>query len=65
MSIQSCGSFDGDTYSVSIGHGDLAFSLEGLTQNDVEGLADLFLCLLYRDGEPYTWHSEYEPNDVF
>lgn len=65
MSIQSCGSYDGDTYSVSIGHGDLAFSLDGLTHADVEDLADLFLCLLYRDDEPYAWHSEYEPNDIY
>ena len=63
--IQSCGSFDGETYSVTIGYGDLAFSLDGLGHYDVEDLADLFLCLLYREGEPYTWHSEFEPNDVY
>jgi hypothetical protein len=63
--IQSCGSYDGDAYSVSLAHGDLAFTLDGLTQTDVEGLADLFMCLLYRDEEPYTWHSELEPNDVY
>ncbi len=63
--IQSCGSFDGDAYSVSLAHGDLAFTLDGLTQTDVEELADLFMSLLYRDEEPFTWHSEFEPNDVF
>jgi hypothetical protein len=63
--IQTCGSYDGDTYSVSVGYGHLAFNLDGLTHGDMESLADLFLCLLYREGEPYTWHSEFEPNDVF
>jgi hypothetical protein len=31
----------------------------------VESLADLAFCLLYRDGEPYTWHNEWETNDVY
>lgn len=65
--IQSCGSYNSedDYYSFSVAKGDLVISMEGLTFHEVESLADLFLCLLYREGEPYTWHSEFEPNDVY
>ena len=65
--LQTSGSYDGltDAYSVSIAHGELCLTLDGLSYRDVESLADLAYCLLYRDDEPYTWHNEFEPNDVY
>jgi hypothetical protein len=67
MMIQTTGSYNGDddSYSFSICKDELAVTVEGLCQQEIQDLADLFLCLLYRDGEPYTWHSELEPNDVY
>jgi hypothetical protein len=65
--LQTCGSYDGttDAYSVSFAQGNLCVTLDGLSYHDVEALADLAYCLLYRDGEPYTWSNEFEPNDVY
>ena len=67
MTIQSCGSYDEkwDWYSISLAQGDLCLTFDGLSRQDIESLADLAMCLLYRDGEPYTWSSEFEPNDVY
>jgi hypothetical protein len=65
--LQTCGSYDGltDAYSISLATDKLCVTIDGLSYHDVESLADLAYCLLYRDGEPFTWHNEFEPNDVY
>jgi hypothetical protein len=65
--LQTSGSYDGasDFYTVSLSNENLCVTLDGLSYHDVEALADLAYCLLYREGEPFTWHNEYEPNDVY
>jgi hypothetical protein len=65
--LQTSGSYDAaaDLYSVSLANENLCVTLDGLSYHDVESLADLAFCLLYKEGEPFTWHSEFEPNDVF
>jgi hypothetical protein len=65
--IQTTGSHDGlsDLFTMSICCDEFCTTLEGLSRDEVEQIADLALCLLFKKGEPYTWHSEFEPNDVF
>ena len=65
--LQTSGFYDAndDVYSVSFAQGSLCVTLDGLSYHDVESLADLAFCLLYKEGEPFTWHSEFEPNDVY
>ena len=65
--LQTCGSYDGasDLYTVSLSNENLCVTLDGLSYHDVESLTDLAYSLLYRDGEPYTWSNEFEPNDVY
>jgi hypothetical protein len=65
--LQTSGSYDGisDLYTVSLSNENLSVTLDGLSYQDVESLADLAFCLLYREGEPFTWHNELQPNDVY
>lgn len=65
--IQTSGSFDPtlDDYAFSICKDKLAITFEGLSRKEVEDLADLFMCLLYNEDDEYTWHHDFEPNDVF
>ena len=65
--IQTTGSHDqlSDLFTMSICNNDFCTTLEGLSRDDVEQIADLALCLLFKEGEPYTWSSEFEPNDVY
>ena len=67
MTIQTCGShsWEDDEYSFTICKEELAISFEGLKQSEIEDLIDLFHCLLFPPEEPYTFHSNFEPNDVF
>jgi hypothetical protein len=65
--IQTTGSRDGlsDLFTMSICCNDFCTTLEGLSRSEVEEIADLALALLFTEGESYTWHSEFEPNDVY
>lgn len=67
MMIQTCGShnWEDDEYSFSICKDELAISFEGLKRSEIEDLADLFFCLLFLPEEPHTFHSSFQPNDVF
>ena len=67
MNIQTTGSYLGSdkSYSFSICKDELAITFENLCEEEIEELSNLFYCLLYRDGDLYTWHSELEPNDVY
>ena len=64
--IQTCGSYDEatDSYTVTVANEGIGLTLESLTRHEVESLADLALCLLFSDEDEYTWHHEFEPNDV-
>ena len=67
MTMQTCGSYDptlGD-YSISLAGGTKCVTLEGLSRAEIEDLADLCMCLLFDEEQPYTWHYEIEPNDVY
>ncbi len=65
--LQTSGSYDGisDLYTVSLSNDKLCVTLDGLSYKDIESLADLSFCLLYREGEPFTWHNDWETNDVY
>ena len=67
MRIQTTGSHNSidDGYSFSICKDELAITFENLCGEEVEEFANLFYCLLYSKEDPYTWHSELEPNDVY
>ena len=65
--LHTSGSYDGTSglYTVSLSNENLCVTLDGLSYQDVESLADLAFCLLYRDGEPFTWNNELQPNDIY
>jgi hypothetical protein len=65
--IQTTGSYDSaaDSYTMTVANDGIGMTLEALSRHEVEEIADLALSLLFCDGESYTWHSEFEPNDVF
>jgi hypothetical protein len=65
--LHTSGSYDGtsDLYTVSLSNENLCVTLDGLSYQDVESLADLAFCLLYRDGEPFTTTKELQPNDIY
>jgi hypothetical protein len=52
-------------YSISLAGGTKCVTLEGLSRAEIEDLADLCMCLLFDEEQPYTWHYEIEPNDVY
>jgi len=67
--IQTTGSYDEKWgfYSMTLANDGIGVTLDGLSRHDVETVADLALSLLFCDeeAEQYTWHAEFEPNDVF
>lgn len=65
MTIETTGSYDGEFYSLTICGDSHCTTLEGLTRKDVEEIADLSLCLLFDEREEYTWHTDFQPNDVY
>jgi hypothetical protein len=67
MRLQSTGSYDANTgeYSLTVATDKICFSLEPLERHELESLADCIMLILYSEDEEYTWHHEFQPNDVF
>jgi hypothetical protein len=40
-------------------------TLEGLSRAEIEDLADLCMCLLFDEEEPYSWNYDLCPNDIY
>jgi hypothetical protein len=67
MRLQSTGSYDGETgeYSLTVANDNICFTLEPLDHRELEDLAHCIMLLLTCEEEDYTWHYEFQPNDVF